>query len=351
MQTYPAESLRSFVATVFEAAGVPSPSAAVVANSLVEADLRGIESHGVMRAARYVGRIKSGALAPDAHPALAAKINANAVVDGGWGFGQVAARFGVSCAIRLCREHGQAGVSIARAHHVGRIGEYAEELAAAGFAAIVMSGGGERGGSVAPYGSRKRAIGTNPLAMAVPTPAGVAPLVLDFATSMIPEGRVAVSAANQQPVPPGCLIDRDGRATTDPNSFRNGGALLPFGGHKGSAIAIMIEILATTLARNMPISAPDFKFGNPTLLLAWSIENFTPMNAFHRHVENLVAEIKSAPPADGFNEVMLPGELEARRRSDRMKNGIPISDPVWTELCEVAQSLGVSVPVPPKSSA
>lgn len=344
MPTYPADVLLKFSRALFEAAGTPPEAATTVANSLVEADLRGIESHGIMRAARYIGRIGKGELKADARPAISSRREACVVVDGGWGFGQVASHFGVSQAIELCQTHGQAGVSIGRAHHVGRIGEYAEALAHAGLACIVMSGGGERGGAVAPFGSRKRAIGTNPLAMAVPTPGSHAPLVLDFATSMVPEGRIAVAAANGQPAPLGSLLDHEGRLTTDATAFRNGGALVPFGGHKGSALALMIEILATTLAGSMPIASADFKMGNPTLLLAWTIDRFTPLQTFQSHVANLLDHIKSSPPADGFTEVLLPGEVEVRRRAERLQQGVPISEAVWQELVDLAQTLRVPTP-------
>jgi LDH2 family malate/lactate/ureidoglycolate dehydrogenase len=344
MVHHPASRLQGLAQAMFEKAGTPAQSAELVAHSLVEADLRGLESHGIMRVARYIGRIQRGELNAAATPRVSSARDGCIVVDGDWGFGQVAAKFGVARAIESCARHGVATVAVARAHHVGRIGEYAEALASAGLACIVMSGGGERGGSVTPYGSKRRALGTNPLAMAVPRPADAPPLVLDFATSMIPEGRVAVAAANGLPVPAGCLVDRDGRPTTDARAFRDGGALVPFGSHKGSALALMIEILATTLAGSMPIALPDFKMGNPTLLIAWSVDRFTPMERFHELVTALAELIRAGPAADGFTQVLLPGELEDKLRRERLSNGIPISDATWNELHALAQQLGVDLP-------
>ena len=156
MPTFSAPVLERFARDLFLASGTPADLATIVARSLVAADLRGHESHGVMRAMRYIGRIRDGTLKPTAQPGVSRRAAANAVVDGGWGFGQVAAHFSVQLAAEICREHGQAGVAISNTHHIGRLGEYAEALAHAGLASIIMTGGGNRGGSVAAYGSRQR---------------------------------------------------------------------------------------------------------------------------------------------------------------------------------------------------
>ncbi len=340
MPLVPAPRLERIIAGIFRAALAREESAVVVARSLVESELCGLSSHGVMRVARYLGRIKDGTLRPAAVPRVAREDASCAVVDGGWGFGQVAAHFGAEVAIGRCGRHGSAVVSVAQAHHVGRIGEYAESLARAGLAAIVMSAGGERGGSMVVHGSRERLLGTNPLAIALPTPAGHPPLVLDYATAAMAEGRVAVAATLGQPLPPGILIDADGRPTTEAAAFRRGGALLPFGGHKGSALALMIELLATTLAGSVPIALPGYRMGNPTLILAWSVDRFCAPTAYLPVVEALLARIKASAPAEEGREVLLPGELEARCRADRLAHGIPVADALWDELRGAAADVG-----------
>ena len=235
-------------------------------------------------------------------------------------------------------------MAVSRAHHIGRLGEYAENLAATGLAGLVIAAGGNRGGSVALHGSRERLLGTNPIALAVPTPAPHPPLVLDFATSAVPEGRVAVAQANGTALPAGCLIDREGRPTRSPDDFYAGGALLPFGAHKGSALMLMIEILATTLAGSMPICQAGYRMGNPALILAWSVENFTPLPDFHRTVSELLDQIKKSAPAEGFSEVLLPGEIEFRHRREREISGVPVSPGVWEEISALARSLNISPP-------
>ena len=346
MPTFSAPVLERFAHDLFVASGTPADLAAIVARSLVAADLRGHESHGVMRATRYIGRIRDGTLQPAARPTISRRIAANAVVDGGWGFGQVAAHFSVQLAAELCREHGQAGVAISNAHHIGRLGEYAEALANAGLATIILTGGGTRGGSVAPFGGRQRLFGTNPIAMAVPTPSNLPPVVVDFASSAIPEGKIAVAQANQSPLPPGCVIDCNGRATTRPADFYAGGALLPFGGHKGSALVLMIELLSTILAGSSPIALESYSMGNPTLLLAWSVEGFVSRETFAARVAELLDAVRNSPPAPGFSEVLTPGELEHRTSLERECSGIPLSDGTWRELQAVAASLHVSEPPP-----
>jgi LDH2 family malate/lactate/ureidoglycolate dehydrogenase len=343
MPIFPARDLESFCARLFVAAGAPPDIADMVADLLIGADLRGLESHGVMRSTRYVARVRDGSLNPAARPSVLRRHAANAIVDGGWGFGHVSARFGVDLAIALCAEHGQAGVALRHTHHIGRLGAYVETLARAGLVGMVLTGGGVRGGSVAPYGSRDRLLGTNPIAIAVPTPDGQPSLVLDFATSALAEGTVAVAQANQQSIPTGAVIDTAGRATTRAGAFYEGGALLPFGGHKGSALMLMIEIIATTLADSAPIALPEYQQGNPTLILAWSVEAFIPHAVFTAHVGALVERIRHSQPADGFSEVLVPGEIEARSMAKRLREGIPLSDGTWRELAALAQSLGVPV--------
>ncbi len=349
MPTFPFAELEAFVASLFAAAGGPADLAQAVAASLVRADLCGHESHGVMRAGRYIERIMDGTLRAEARPTVRQRRGANAVVDGHWGFGQIAAQFGTQLAIELCREYGQAGVSLYQTSHIGRLGDYAETLAGAGLVGLLMAGGGRPGGSVAPYGSRERLLGTNPLAMAVPTPPGVPCLVLDFATSAIPEGQVAVALANQRPVRAGSLIDEQGRPTTDAQAFYAGGALLPFGGHKGSALAFFIEILATTLASSAPAASSEYRPGNPTLLIAWSVENFVSRETYDRLVGELLQRTHASAPAEGHADVLLPGEIEARTAAERRRNGVPISAGGWAELSALGTKLGVAALIPAES--
>jgi len=346
MSRFAATSLRRLTTDLFLAAGASATNADATATSLINNDLCGYESHGIMRTIRYIDRIRDGTLQPTAEVAITRNRGANAVVDGGWGFGQVAAQAATAHARELCREFGQAGVSVAHAHHVGRLGEYAESLAADGLVAIVMSAGGGIGGAVAPHGGRQRLLGTNPYAMGVPTPEGEPPLVFDFATSAIAEGKVAVAHANCTPLPPGCLIDRHGQPSVTAADFYTEGALLPFGGHKGYGLMLMIEILASVLADSAPISDPAYRMGNPTLIIALDPTSFVECSHYDAMVAALMERIRTSPPAAGFERVMLPGEPETRIRQNRAQLGIPLSDGVWQQLVTLASELDCTLPNP-----
>lgn len=344
MPVLPAEILRSFAARVFAAHGAPPAAADLVAAALVQASLLGHDSHGILRVGRYVEKIRQGQLRPDAQPAVAHREGATAVVDGGLGFGHVSASFGTDLVIELARAHGVGAVSLSRTTHIGRLGEWAERIAAAGQIGLVFASGAGPGGSVAAHGGGERIFGTNPLAWAVPVPTGRGPLVADFATSTIPEGKVAMARARGEQLPAGLLLDRDGRPTTDPAAYYAGGALLPFGGHKGYSLVLLIEIMASLLARSVPASSAHYQAGNPTLLISLSVEAFLPRAEFDRHVAALLARVESSRPAAGGERVWLPHGLELATAGQRRREGIPIPDALWQELEQLGLSCGIGFP-------
>ena len=341
MRTFSPEWLEDVGTRIFESRGAPTTAARTVAASLVTASLMGHDSHGVMRIARYVDKIVQGTLDPAAAPEVSRRLGATAVVDGGRGFGQVAAQYGTRLAIELARTHGIGAVALARTNHVGRLGAYAERISAAGQIGLIFASGAGPGGSVAPYGGSERMFGTNPLAWSLPVPEGRGPLVADFSTSMIPEGKIAVAQARGESLPPGAVIDREGRATTDADAFYDGGALLPFGGHKGSSLVLLIELMASLLAGSVPSSSSEYRPGNPTLILALSVEAFIPRDDYVRHTADLLQRIESSPPAEGFDRVRVPNALELETLQQRRVTGIPLHEPVWTELAGLARAAGL----------
>ena len=326
---------------IFVAAGAPEDIAQVVAASLVKANLLGHDSHGVLRVTRYVDRIRQGGLAPAARPKIGRRSGATAVVDGQWGFGQIGARFGVELAAEIAGTSGVGCVTLSRVNHIGRLGEYAEMLADQGLIGLLFTGASGHSGSVAPFGGRDRIFGTNPLAWAAPVKEGRPPLVVDFATSGTAEGKLAVAVSKGVAVPPGLLLDREGNPSLDPASFYEGGALLPFGGHKGYGLILMVEIMAGALGG----LAEGGKIGNSTVIVAWSVDAFVPAEQFHDQVETLLQRIKDSRPAPGFAEVLLPGEPEARTLVQRSQEGIPLPEATWQGLANLATELGVAVDV------
>lgn len=343
MPVIQAADLKNLVQNIYAAAGAPADIAEVVADSLVKTNLLGHDSHGVIRAKAYMNGIQRGSIQPAARPALARRDGATATVDCGWGFGQIGARFGAQVAAEIAHELGMSSVALSQVNHIGRLGEYAQMLAEQGFIGIVLTAGSMFGGSVAPYAASERVFGTNPMAWAVPVRDGRTPLILDFATSVVAEGKLQVARSKGLPVPDEWIYDSEGRPSTDPNIFYNGGMLRTFGSYKGSGLALMVEIIATLLAGFAPVSTSGFKTGNPTLIMALKVERFTTLERFEGYVEELLLRIKSVRPAQGFEEVLLPGEPEARSYEQRIREGIPLPDSVWAELTGLAVELGVPI--------
>ena len=237
------ERLRELGQTIFQAAGASPANAARVTASLVDANLAGHDSHGVQHIPGYVRSVQEGQIVGDAEPRVLRETPVTALVSGQWTFGQVAAGFAPGCAIEKARRSGLAAVGLVQVNHIGRLGEYAEMAARAGVVAIVVAGGfAEERGQAVPFGGARPALGTNPIAVGFPAGRSEA-MFLDFATTAIAAGKVAVARAKGLPLSPGVLLDREGRATTDPNAYYEGGALLPFGGHKGYALSMAVEFL------------------------------------------------------------------------------------------------------------
>ena len=336
-----AKPLEQLCRDIFIAAGAPADIAATVAESLVLTNLFGHDSHGALRVKQYVSMMRDGMIQPAARPCIAKRFGATALLTGGYGFGQIGARFAADLAAELGAEHGIAAVSLGQTTHVGRLGEYTAMIAAAGLIGIGFTSGTMYSGWVTPYGGRERVFGTNPMSFAVPC-ATDGTLLLDFATAGVAHGKVVLARKKGAPVPEGMMLDSAGRPSTDASILDDGAVLLPMGLHKGSGLALMMEIIPTLLAGHRPISAPDFHFGNPTLLMALAPAAFADDADFAGQVAALKARVKRVQPGAGFDEVLLPGEPEARSFAERAKRGIPLPDAVWDDLCGLAQEFGLN---------
>ena len=251
-------------------------------------------------------------------------------------------------ALAKAREHGIAVVAAVRCTHVGRLGEYAEMGAAEGMVVFLAAGGlaGPRP-HVAPFGGRNGVLGTNPLAFGFPGGSQEIPLLLaDFATSAVAAGKVFVARAKGVPLPPGSIQDAEGRPTTRPEDYANGGTLLPFGGHKGYALGVVVELLGRVLTGSGAY-AEDGRGGDiygrsGTLVLAMDTGLFRDRAEYARDVDATLRGIKAVPPAPGFDEVLLPGEPERRARAEREHAGIPVEEATLTAIREVARSVGLA---------
>ena len=335
-----ASDLRGFATSVLTALGTTPANARVIARSLVESDLRGHDSHGIRRLIPYAALVRVGTVRVTAEPrVLPGTPPAVAVVDGQHAFGQLTARMGADELIRRVDRTGIAVAVLRRCQHVGRLGEYVEQVAAAGSIGMALANADP---TVAPWGGRERTLGTNPFAWAVPVADGAVPLVVDFATSATAEGKLAVARASGQQVAPGLLVDADGQPSTDPADFYAGGALLPFGGHKGYGLGLVADVVAGLLSGTGSASAPGYDGSFGTVLIAIRTATFVDLDAFTDDVERLRARLHAGAPAPGTEQVLVPGEPEDATRTDRLAHGIALAPGTRDALDRLAAELGVS---------
>jgi LDH2 family malate/lactate/ureidoglycolate dehydrogenase len=334
------EALRDLCRGVLEALGTPADLADVVADSLVQANLVGHDSHGVMRLNQYANQVRSGQVQPSGRASQGITRAGIATVDGAWGWGQPAARLAASTAGTLSQQQGVAAVTIAHCNHIGRLGEYVESIAQTGLIGVAMCNADP---SVAPFGGRARLLGTNPMAWGIPRRDAQNPMVIDFATAGIAEGKLRVARALGETVPLGFIVDSFGRPSGEPAAFYDGGALLPFGGHKGFGLSLVVEILAGGLSGMAPSATPEYGGGNGSIVLAIDISAFVPFARFIDQVESLCTSIKASPRAEGVEEIWLPGEPEVATRRQRETQGISVPEQTWNEIQALAAELGVRV--------
>ena len=348
MRTHSPDRLRQIAADVFKAAGASDSNAQRVANALVDANLAGHDSHGVMHVPRYVEAIDNGVIAPDTSPSIVNETPTTALVSGGWTFGQVGAEFATRLGIEKARTNSVAMVALVQATHIGRLGEYSEMAIAEGMAAIVAAGGFfPDGGQVAPFGGAKRAIGTNPVSMGFPGE-GTDGMMLDFATSAIAGGKVRLAVSKGDQLPEGVLIDKDGNPTTDPNTWDAGGALLPAAGHKGYSLALAIEFLGGIITgawgeKSTGYGGPGFATSG-TLFIVMDTTAFSSGETYGAGADRIINKMKSVPAAPGFAEVLTPGEPERLSTEQRLRDGIPVPDTTWAAICKTARDLGLPDP-------
>jgi LDH2 family malate/lactate/ureidoglycolate dehydrogenase len=339
MPTFSPEALCRVAQTILQALGTPSDVAQLVGDSLVLANIVGHDSHGVIRLEQYARFVRQGHVHPEIRPVLSLRRQATAQVDAAHGWGQPAAQLAARTAIELAMENGVGAVTILRCGHVGRLGEYVELIANAGLIGMALCNAGP---AVAPYGGYKPLMGTNPIAWAVPRGVDQPPLIVDFATAGVAEGKLRVSRAKGERVAAGLVVDREGRPSQEPAAFYAGGALLPFGGHKGYGISVMIELLGGALSGTGTSAMSGQSGSNGTLLLAFKIEAFVPAEQFLEQTNDLCQQIKASPPAEGFDEILLPGEPELRERKRRLEGGIAIAEQTWREIQALAVELNVT---------
>jgi uncharacterized oxidoreductase len=344
------QSLIEFSTRVFLALDVPHDDAHLVATSLVGANLRGHDSHGVMRIPQYAGFIERGEYQRGVALRVEHETPVFVVCDGQWGLGQVQAHRLLELILPKASALG-IGVGAARdCGHIGRLGEYAERAAAEKLmllATVNNCGAGQR---VAPPGGLEPRLGTNPFCAAVPTDDADSPIVVDFGTSVVAEGRVRGHYISKRPVPEGWLLDHDGRPTTDPAVLYEQplGTILPLGAeqsYKGFGLALILELLAGGLSGGR-CSAPDQPpvRGNNVVFILIDPERFAGRNAVIERSSRLSQYIRNTPLAPGCTGILLPGDPERLVLRRRRAEGIPLDEEHWSKLMELANRLGVALP-------
>ena len=353
-------TLQDFTARVFEGLGTPADIAAAVAEHLVRANLSGHDSHGVIRIPQYASWIEQGWIKPAARPSVLHEHGATILVDGAYSYGQFASNFALARAMERARDLGAAVAAIRHANHIGRVGEYTERAAREGCVAIVTVGAAGPGiGGAAPYGGANRFLGTNPWSVGIPRVGADGqpddPVLADFATTVLAEGKVRVARDSHKTLPEGVILDKEGNPSTNPSDLYAGGVLLPFGAHKGYCLALASALLGSlsAIGQEEPSMAgaaapPEWTSeGDRTggvFMVVVDVRAFGDPAEYAATAGRVTAAARKVRRQPGFGEVLIPGDPEYRNRAQRVRSGIAVPDDTWQMIDAVASKVGVPMP-------
>ncbi len=338
-----APALNEFVLRILTAAGVPKSKAQLVAESLVAANLRGVDSHGVHLLPHYVAQLKARNIALETDGKVVFESGACLLYDGEHGLGHCISNICCGHAVRLARLHGLGMVVARSSNHFGAAAFWAQRISAAGMIGIVMCNASP---SVPPWQGCEGRIGTNPICVSVPS-AGDGAWLLDMATTTVAMNKIVKAAASgESTIPAGWATDSSGAPTTDSQTALRG-LLMPLGGYKGSGLGMMVEVLCAVLGggamstdvggvhiRNRPMNTSQG-------FLAIEAGRFLPLAEFQTRMERLIANVKSARPAQGYDEILVAGDPEWRAEAERARDGIPVEESLWRRIADLARELGI----------
>jgi len=344
MPTIPANLLKSNAEQIFQGAGVSVDEAELVSRHLIDANLAGHDSHGVLRVITYCDRIEKGHIVPGAKIDIEKETANTIVANGNWGFG-----FTVTETItkKLIEKAKNSNVAVGTIHyqgHIGRLSDYPLMAIEHGLIGMITADSGRSPKRVAPFGGIEPKLGTNPICMAFPSNLE-APFYFDMATCAGAAGKLEVAEARGEHVPEGWLIDKNGNPTTDPATVKDGGAIRPMGGnegYKGYALAAMVEILSGLLTGLGFGVEPTGRHNDGCFIAFYNVEAFRPLDTFKAEVTEFAEYLKATKPAANIEEVLYPGEIEHNRRLDRLSNGVFVEDVTWTKLKDLADKYGVA---------
>ena len=337
--------LNAAICAILAGAGSNAREQKLVADHLVLANLTGHDSHGVGMLPNYIASAREGRHRVNGKAELVDDAGALLTFDGGTSYGQVVAFEAMEIAIERVKRHGVAVVSIRNSNHVGRIGHWAEQCAAAGYVSIHFCCGFANRTLVAPFGGTDARFGTNPFCAGFPRP-GEEPIILDFATSKIAAGKVRVAMNKGETLPEEVLLDAKGKPTTDPKQLYvpPTGALLPIGGHKGYGLAFICELFGGALSGGGTWT--QAKLGrrvnvNNMFSIVVDPQRLGGRDVMAEEARNFAEWVRASPPADGVETVLLPGEPERQRKKKRLADGILIDPNTWNEVLAAAESVNV----------
>jgi hydroxycarboxylate dehydrogenase B len=340
------DALRRAVGEMLRCGGSAVGEANLVADHLVQANLAGHDSHGVGMVPAYVRHLQAGLVVPNMRVKMVKDDGALLMFDGGRGYGRSVAGEAMDAAIARCRQTGVVAMTLANAHHVGRVGAYGELASGAGLVSLHFVNVADHRGLVAPFRGTDARFSTNPVCIALPATGRQPALLLDMATSAVAMGKVRVAKNEGGQMAEGILLDPSGRPTRDPNvMYREPhGALLPFGGHKGYALAIVTELLAGALSGGPTIQPGNRRLGgtiNNMLAVVIDPARLAGVDWLRREIDGFVEYVKASPPASAAEPVLVPGDPERLARQTRERTGIEVDPATWDEILQAAEKLGL----------
>ncbi len=341
-EVYSPEDLRAFCEECFIKAGVSEEHAKLIADHLITASLRGVDSHGIIRISYYLEGIRRGYVKPKAEIRILKETPNCALIDGGMLLGIIVAKKAMEIAIQKAKKSDMALVGARNLGHVGMLAYYTRKMAEQRLIGLACANAPAK---VAPWGGAEEVFGTNPISIGIPVDNGP-PIVMDMATSATASFKIRIALRQGKKLPPNVLLDKHGRPTTEPKDYMEGGVLLPFGGHKGYALMLVIEILASAFIGG-PISKEVIDHASTQgglLVAAIKPTLFRDYEEYTRDLKRIIHEIKNCKTREGFSEVLLPGEPEERVYEERRRSGIPIDPEVLRLLKEVAKRLDIPFP-------
>ncbi|MFA1820159.1 Ldh family oxidoreductase [Virgibacillus oceani] len=343
LSRYDWKELRDFCIKLFKKRGVNDENASIIADALIEADLRGVYSHGIVRTAIYLKRIEEGMVDPSSCIEIINDNEITTLIDGNNNLGAVVGKQALNLALKKSDKKGAAIVGVKGSNHFGTGAFYAAKSISQDKILLVMSNASQ---TMPPTGGIRPFIGTNPLSIGVPTDKEI-PFILDMATSVVARGKIIVASQKNEEIPLGWAVDRHGKPTTDPNEALEG-SVLPMGGPKGYAISMMIDILSGVLTGagfGKHINNMYENWGQPQnvghFFIVIDIKQFIPIEEFKQRMDQYIRDIKSEPKAEGVKEILIPGEIEYKKSEEQKKYGIELPDSVVEELKDLSQKYGV----------